>query len=93
MNAKCIRYSVISNAWMRCFRSNQSVNKRTIPINALLMTENSVCTLCPSDALQSGTTLTQRDREETNCRIHFVIFIFFAYKKYSRRFIKFKLNH
>ncbi len=34
----------------------------------------------------------QRDRE-TNCWINVIISIFFAYKKYSRRFIKFRLNH
>ncbi len=28
-------FSVISNAWIRCFRSNQSVNKCTILIHAL----------------------------------------------------------
>ncbi len=82
-----------TNAWIHCFRSNQSVNKRAIRIHALLMTENSVRTLRPSDALPNGATLTQRDREETNCSINVVIFIFFAYKKYSRRFIKFWLNH
>ncbi len=30
-------FSVISNAWICCFRSNQSVNKRTIHIHALLI--------------------------------------------------------
>ncbi len=30
---------------------------------------------------------------ETNCWINVIISIFFAYKKYSRRFIKFRLNH
>ncbi len=86
-------FSVISNAWIRYFCSNQSVNKLTIHIHALLMPEKSVRTLRSSDALQNGTTLTQRDREETNCWINVVILIFFAYKKYSRRFIKFRLNH
>ncbi len=47
----------------------------------------------PSDALQNGATLIQREREETNCWINVFIFIFFAYKKYSRRFINFRLNH
>ncbi len=57
-----------------------------------LMTENSVRCLRPSDTFQNGATLTQRDRNETNCWINVFIFIFFAYKKYSRRFIKFRLN-
>ncbi len=50
-------------------------------------------TLCPTDALKNGATLTTRDREETNCRIIVIIFIFFAYKKYSCHFIKFWLKH
>ncbi len=56
---------LLSNTWIHCFHSNQSVNKRTICIHVLLMTENSVRTLRPSDALQNGATLTQRGREET----------------------------
>ncbi len=28
-------FSVISNTWIHCFRSNQSVNKRTIRIHTL----------------------------------------------------------
>ncbi len=56
-------------------------------IHALLMTENSVRTLRPSDALQNGAKLTQR--EEMNCSINVVIVILFAYKMYSHRFIKF----
>ncbi len=44
-------------------------------------------------ALQNDAALTQKDREETNCWINIVISIFFAYKKYSCHFIKFRLNH
>ncbi len=51
-------FSVISNEWIRCFRSNQSVNKHTIRIHALLMTENSIRALRPLDALQNGATFT-----------------------------------
>ncbi len=80
------------NAWIRIVRLFTFWFEWKQRIHVLLMTENSVRTLCPSDALQNGVTLTQRDREETNCWIN-VIFIFFAYKKYSRRFIKFRLNH
>ncbi len=68
----------------RCFRwfhPNQSLSKYTIHIHALLMTENSIHTLRPSDALQIGATLTQRDREETNCWINDVIFYFLSQTK------------
>ncbi len=61
-------------------------------IRAARLIQNSVLCLRSVDILQNGTTLTQRDREETNCWKK-VIFIFFAYKKYSRRIIKFRLNH
>ncbi len=77
---------------LRCFRSNQSVNKRTRRIHALLMTENSIRTLRPSDALQNGATLTQRQRGDellNKCRY----FYFLCIQKYSLRFIKFRLNH
>ncbi len=80
-----VKHGCVLYVYLRWFERKQC-------INTLLMTENSVCTLRPSDAFQNGATLTQRDREETNCWIN-VIFIFFAYKKYSRRFIKFRLNH
>ncbi len=43
--------------------------------------------------IQNGAMLTRRDREEMIFYKQKVIFIFFAYKKYSRLFIKFRLNH
>ncbi len=42
--------------------------------------------------LQNGATVTRRDREETNCWKKVIIFFFFR-TKYSRLFIKFRLNH
>ncbi len=73
----------IRNAWIRCFHSNQSINKRTIRIRALQMTENSVCTLRPSDVLQNGAMLIQRDREETNCWIHVFVYFLCVQKVFS----------
>ncbi len=67
MDTKCVRYSLSSVTHGYAVSVQISVNKRTIRIHALLMTETSVRTLCPSDALQNDATLTQRDREETNC--------------------------
>ncbi len=45
------------------------------------------------DNLQIGATVTWRETEETNCWIKSLFYIFFAYKKYSRHFIIFRLNH
>ncbi len=39
--------------------------------------------------IQNGATLTRREQEKTNCWKNYN----FMYKKYSRRFIKFRLNH
>ncbi len=45
-----------------------------------------------SDTHKNGAKVTQRCRgEELLNKV--LIFIFFAYRKYSRRFIKFRLNH
>ncbi len=74
-------FSVISNAWIRIACLFMLWFEWKQRIHALLMTENSVA------------TLTQRDREEKNCWINVVIFIFFAYKKYSHCFITLGLNH
>ncbi len=86
-------FSVISNARILIVHLFPIWFEWKQRVHALLMTENNVCTLHPSNALQNGTTLTHREREETNCWINVIIFIFFAYKKYYRCFIKFKLNH
>ncbi len=61
-------------------------------ILVLRLTQKSARSLRPADILQNGATVTRRDTEETNCWKN-VFFIFFAYKKYSCRFIKFRLNH
>ncbi len=77
-------FSVISNKRIHIVRLFTIWFERKQRIHSLRMSENSVHTLCPS-----GDTLTRRG---DNCWINVVICIFFAYKKYSRRFIKFRLN-
>ncbi len=62
-------------------------------ILVLRLIQKSVRSLRSADNLQNGATVTRRDREETNCLKKYIIIIFFAYKKYSRRIIKFRLNH
>ncbi len=57
----------MGNAWISIVHLFTLWFERKQCIHALLMTENSARTLCPSNALQNGATLTQRDREETNC--------------------------
>ncbi len=57
----------MGNAWIRIVHLFTLWFEWKQRIHALLMTENSVRTLCPSNPLQNGATLTQRDREETNC--------------------------
>ncbi len=77
---------VVPSAWIRIVRIFDKL------ITALLMNENIVHTLRPSDAFQNGATLTQRDSGNellNKCRY----FYFLCIQKYSCRFIKFRLNH
>ncbi len=53
------------------------------------LTQKSIGYVRPADILQNNATVTGGD-ELLNI---VVIFIFFAYKKYSRRFITVRLNH
>ncbi len=71
------------------FHSNQSVYTRRIHILTLRRMQKSVRCMCLIGNMQNGTTLTRMRGD----LIKVIIFIFFAYKKYSRRFIKFRLNH
>ncbi len=78
---------------IRCFRSNQSVNKRRKRIRVAQLTQNSIRSLRPADILQNGATVTWMKRGGDELFNKVVIFIFFAYKKYSRCIITFRLNH
>ncbi len=56
------------------------------------LTQNSIHCLRSADILQNGATVTRmRRRDELLNKVD--IFIFFAQKKFSRCFIKFRLNH
>ncbi len=73
---------------MRYFRSNQSVNTRSASLCCgWYRRAYALCVQWISLKWRYG------DREETNCWKKVIIFIFFAYKKYCRRIIKFRLNH
>ncbi len=54
-------------------------------IRAVRLTQNSIHSLCPVGTLQNGVIVELLNKV--------VIFVFFAYKKYSRSFITFRLNH
>ncbi len=73
ISAKCVRYSLSSVMHGYAVYVQISVNKRTIRIHALLMTENSISTLHPSDAFQNGATLTQRDELLNKCRYFYFL--------------------
>ncbi len=83
----CTLFCVSCTTRRCCFCSNQSVNKRRRRIRVARLTQNSIHYLRPANTLQNGTTL-----EETNCWIK-SLFLFSLCTKYSRRFIKFRLNH
>ncbi len=70
-----------------CFRSNQSVNKRRRRIRAA---DTEQRTLLASSGYSPK--WCNADAEETNCWIK-SLFLFFAYKNYSRSFITLRLNH
>ncbi len=53
-------------------------------IRVVQLTQNSTRCLHSVDTLQYGT----RVKEETNCWIKSLFFVFFAHKKYSRSFVK-----
>ncbi len=76
---------------IRCFHSNQSINKRRKRIRVVQLTQNSIRSLRPADILENGATVTRRRIDELLNKV--IIFIFFAYKKCSRHFITFRLNH
>ncbi len=50
---------VSSTTRIRCFHSNQSINKRRRCILAVRLKQNSVRYLCPVDILQNGAKVTQ----------------------------------
>ncbi len=54
-------------ARMQRFRSDQSINTHRIRILVLRLIQKSVRILRSVDNLYNGTTVTWRDREETNC--------------------------
>ncbi len=60
-------------------------------IRVVQLTQNSIRSLRPADILQNGAMVTRRRIDELLNKV--VIFIFFAYKKCSRHFITFRLNH
>ncbi len=83
----CIRL----NPGMRYVHENQSVNTCRICILVLRRIQKSVHCLRSVHNLQNGATVTRRDRgDEMLKKIY--IFFFFAYKRYSRRIIQFRLN-
>ncbi len=85
----CTLFCVSCATRIHCFCSNQRVNKRR-RIRAVRLTQNSVRSLRSVDNLQNGATVMQRRRI---VEIKVIILVFFAFKKYSCRFIKFILNH
>ncbi len=64
-----------------------------ISVCVVRLTQNSVRSLRPADTLQNGATLTWRRRGGDELLNKVVIFVFFAYKKYSCSFIMLRLNH
>ncbi len=77
---------------MHYFHSNQSVNTCRIRILALRRILKSVRCLRSMGDIPNGVTVTRRPRGDDLLE-KVVIFIFFAYKKYSCRLIQFILNH
>ncbi len=90
----CIRL----NARMHCFHSNQSVNTRRIHVccgGCRRAYAACIWWVISKMVLRWRGETERRWFVEKKFEKKFVdiIFIFFAYKKYSRRFIKFRLSH